>query len=516
MNGDAGTAVEPLPNILLITVDQWRGDFLGSAQQAFARTPNLDAMARRGTRFARHYTQAYPCGPARASLATGLYAHKHRSIGNGVPLDARHPTLFQELRRAGYRPTLFGYTDTTLDPRGKPALDPDKGDYENVCPGMAVDTLLTERATPWLAHLKRKGYPVPDPDAGRDGIFGQRAFGEPAAFAAEDSETAFLTNRFLDWLAVTGAAPFCAHLSYIAPHPPFAVAAPFHDRIAPADVSLPVRGASPAVEGGHRLIAQLLGAIDTKDFAPGLRGLARDADETTVRTVRAIYAGLALEVDHHLGRIFAALAGSGEDTNTIVIFTADHGEQLFDHWMLGKTGFYDQSAHIPLIIHDPRPSADGARGRTVTDFTQAIDLMPTILAFAGLRAPRNCDGASLAPFLAVEAPSGWRDAAHWSYDFRDTRSKRLERALGLPSEWCNLQVIRTERFKYVHCAGLAPVLFDLADDPDELVNRADDPGARALRLEGLDRMMTWRQRAEERTLTGMLCRDGRFTEDDEL
>ena len=68
-----------------------------------------------------------------------------------MPLDARHPTLFTELRRAGYRPTLFGYTDTTLDPRGKPPGDPDNGDYENVCPGMAVDTLLTERATPWLA-----------------------------------------------------------------------------------------------------------------------------------------------------------------------------------------------------------------------------------------------------------------------------------------------------------------------------------------------------------------------------
>ena len=176
---------------------------------------------------------------------TGLYAHKHRSIGNGVPLDARHPTLFTQLRRAGYRPTLFGYTDTTLDPRGKPARDPDNGDYENVCPGMAVDTLLTERATPWLADLKRKGYDVPDPDAGRDGIFNQRGFGEPAVFAREDSDTAFLTDRFLNWLGVAGATPFCAHLSFIAPHPPFAAAAPYGDTIDPADISMPLRGGSP-------------------------------------------------------------------------------------------------------------------------------------------------------------------------------------------------------------------------------------------------------------------------------
>lgn len=120
------------PNILLVTADQWRCDLLGSARHPFARTPHLDALAREATRFTRHYCQAYPCGPARAGLLTGLYPHKHRVVGNGVPLDARHATLFSELRRCGYRPTLFGYTDVALDPRNKPEQDPDNGDYENV------------------------------------------------------------------------------------------------------------------------------------------------------------------------------------------------------------------------------------------------------------------------------------------------------------------------------------------------------------------------------------------------
>ncbi len=240
------------PNILLVTVDQWRGDLLGirAAMPSPARRTSMP-WRWSATRFSQHYCQAYPCGPARAGLVTGLYAHKHRSVGNGVPLDARHPTLFTELRRAGYRPTLFGYTDTTLDPRGKPPLDPDNGDYENVCPGMAVDTLLTERATPWLAHLKAKGLRIDDPDAGRDGILPQRGFGEPAVFAAEDSETAFLTDRFLAWLAVAGAAPFCAHLSFIAPHPPFAAAAPFADAIHPRRSRCRSRGASPEIEAAQ-------------------------------------------------------------------------------------------------------------------------------------------------------------------------------------------------------------------------------------------------------------------------
>lgn len=501
----------PRPNILLITVDQWRGDLFGVAGHPFARTPNLDALAREGTRFTRHFCQAYPCGPARASLVTGLYPHKHRSIGNGVPLDARHPTLFTELRRAGYRPTLFGYTDTTLDPRGKPERDPDNGDYENLCPGMAVETLLTERATPWLADLKRKGYDISDPDAGREGIFGQRGFGEPAAFRSEDSETAFLTDRFLGWLGVVGSAPFCAHLSFIAPHPPFAAAAPYHDLIDPADVTMPVRGRSPDTEARQSpLVEALLAATDTRDFAPGLAGLAQAADEATVRKIRAIYVGLAHEVDHHLGRVFQALRDSGRWHDTLIVFTADHGEQLFDHLMLGKAGYFDQSAHIPLIIRDPREASNGGRGEAVVRFTESIDLVPTILAHVGLKPPRNADGRSLLPFCAGGVPPDWRNEVHWSYDFRNIRSKRMERALRLPSDWCNLQVVRTERLKYVHFAGLPPVLFDLRDDPYELVNRADDPAAQTLRVEGLERLLTWRQRTEERTLTGYLSQGGRL------
>ncbi len=215
-----------------------------------------------------------------------------------------------------------------------------------------------------------------------------------------------------------------------------------------------------------------------RHFVPGRDGLVRDQDEATVRKVRAIYAGLAMEVDHHLGRVFAALRDSGRWDDTVVVFTADHGEQLFDHWMLGKTGYYDQSAHIPLIIRDPRPASNAGRGQSVRAFTESIDVMPTLLALAGLDAPPNCDGASLLPFCAGRAPAQWRDEAHWSYDFRDIRSKRFERLFGLPSDWCNLQVVRTEKLKYVHFAGQPPVLFDLVEDPDELVNRADDPGAR--------------------------------------
>ena len=497
-------------DILLITVDQWRGTMLpGESKARLAPTPHLDALAREGVRFRNHFCQAYPCGPARAGLVTGLYPHKHRSIQNGVPLDARHPTLFTEMRRAGYRPRLFGYTDTTADPRQRVIGDPARGDYEGVAAGLDVDTLLTEAAVPWLAHLKARGYPVPHPEKGRDGIFAQRGFGEPAMFAAEDSEAAFLSDRFISWLGVAGPQPFFAHLSFIAPHPPFAAAEPFSDLVDPTDVDMPLTGATIDVEASqHPLIAEIIRSIDLAGFAPGLSGPAAAADEGTIRKIRAIYAGLAAEVDGQIGRIVAALKAARRFETTLIVFTADHGEQLFDHRLLGKTGYFDQSAHIPLILRDPRAQADAGRGTAVDAFTESIDILPTLLAATGLAPPHNADGRSLLDFCRGVVPSDWRDEAHWSYDFRDIVTRRFETAFGLPSHHCNLQAVRTSRLKYVHFAGMPPVLFDLAEDPGEMINRAADPAYGALLAEGRDRLLTWRMQHEDRALTQFLARDG--------
>lgn len=509
-------AASPDVNILFITVDQWRADLFDQARKAGLALPHLERLAAQGTSFAQHYCQAYPCGPSRASLVTGLYAHKHRSILNGTPLDARHPTLFTELRRAGYRPRLFGYTDTTLDPRGKSPQDPDLGDYENVTPGLVVDTLLTESATPWLADLKAKGYDIPDPDLGREGVFAQRHFTQPTIFAAQDSESAFLADRFLSWASVAGKAPWCAHLSFIAPHPPFAAPAPYCDKVAAHATQSPLRGADLSVEQAqHPLMQALLGEISAEGFAPGLSGLAKDVDAKTIAQVRAIYLGQASLVDDCLGRIFAALEEMGLDARTVIVFTADHGEQLFDHWMLGKAGYFDQSAHVPLIIRHPHPDFDAGRGRVVPQFTQAVDLMPTLLDMAALSAPRNCDGLSLLPFCKGETPTDWRDAVYWSTDFRDSAAAFAAQGITLPSDWCNLQVVRTERLKYVHFAALPPVLFDLQNDPQELVNRAQDPDYTALRLEGMDRLLSWRQRHEDRTLSGLRAVRGRLQNEDD-
>ena len=106
-----------MANVLFITVDQWRGECLGAAGHPIVQTPNLDRLAAEGVLFRRHYAQAAPCGPSRASLHTGQYLMNHRSALNGTPLDARFTNLALEVRNAGYDPVLFGYTDASPDPR---------------------------------------------------------------------------------------------------------------------------------------------------------------------------------------------------------------------------------------------------------------------------------------------------------------------------------------------------------------------------------------------------------------
>ncbi len=150
------------PNILLITADQWRGDCVQSLGHPCVQTPNIDRLAARGVHFTRHFGQASPCSPARASLYTGLYQMNHRVVGNGTPLDARHDTIALAMRRAGYRPTLFGYTDQSVDPRTVPPDSPWLRTYEGILPGFDVAQPLPEDPEPWLAWLKARGVAVPE------------------------------------------------------------------------------------------------------------------------------------------------------------------------------------------------------------------------------------------------------------------------------------------------------------------------------------------------------------------
>src|ERR1051326_2413071 len=130
--------------IPFISSDQWRGECLSILGHPMVKTPPPDQLAREGVLFRRHYAQCSPCGPARTSLLTGLYMLHHRSVKNGTPLDARHTNIALEVRKAGFEPTLFGYTDSCPDPRQFPPKDPALTTYEGVLPGMSVGLQLPD------------------------------------------------------------------------------------------------------------------------------------------------------------------------------------------------------------------------------------------------------------------------------------------------------------------------------------------------------------------------------------
>ena len=476
-------------NVLFITADQWRGECL-SCLGHLVQTPNLDALAREGTLFARHFANASPCGPSRASIHTGLYQHKHGVAFNGTPLAARHTNWALEVRKTGVEPVLFGYTDTTLDPR----LDHDP-ETEGILPGLTPIVQLGKSVwnpAAWVDWLTAKGYPIPasraelytktkDQPEWEDG--GKEA--APLDVPAELHDTWFMADQVLDY--IEGRSGWCVHLSLLRPHPPWIAPEPYNRLYPPGELPPFKRAADPADEAAqHPYLEHLMGL--------GYMQTSRNAP--LVQRMRSSYFGLMTEVDHNLGRLFAALKRSGAWGDTLIVFTSDHGEQMGDHWLMGKTAYFDQSFAVPLIVFNPDAEADPHRGKHIDAFTESVDLMPTLLDWFDIDSPTSCDGASLLPATRTgQLGDDWRTEAHWEYDF-GFRSFGARKALDLSPRQCKLTVIRDANSKYVHFAGLPPVFFDLANDPEETTNLAGDPRYRRQVQEAAGKLLSWRMAHE--------------------
>ncbi len=472
-----------MTNYLLVTLDQFRADCLSVAGHPVVRTPHLDRLADLGVRFARHYSQAAPCSPGRASLYTGLYQMNHRVVGNGAPLDRRFDNMAKAARRAGYAPTLFGYTDQSVDPREADGPDdPRLQSYEGVLPGFDVGSRLAAgdpRA--WLDWLVELGYPrFSDPDL---------ALASEPERPAEHSMAAFLTNDLLAWLKAQDG-PWFAHLSHFRPHPPYTAAGHFSTMYDPDQSPAPVA----ATQTPERLHAGLLRHPLMK--APD--------DAARMRELRAQYYGMISEVDHQLGRVWAALETLGQWEDTVVIVTADHGEQLGDQGLVQKAGYFEASYHILGIVRDPRRPE--GHGRVVESFTENVDIFPTLCDLMGIETPAQCDGHPLTLFLDGGCPSEWRTAAHWEYDWRTgyIGSKPQIRGRDLRAERANLAVRRDHQGAYVHFGDGRALCFDL--EADSSWRTAETRPARI--LEQAQAQLTWRAQHTERTLTGLLIEGG--------
>jgi len=499
--------------VLFISADQWRGECLSALGHPVVKTPHLDALAADGVLFKRHFSVTSPCGPSRSSMQTGLYLMNHRSGRNGTPLDRRHTNIAHEVRKLGFDPVLFGYTDTSADPRGLHPLDPSLRTFEGPLPGYRVGLLFPDYMAAWMNDLRAKGYQftgrqdvyqpkpgyVPPADRGHRFI--------PAIYRAEDSDTSFMTRAVIEWLGDHRQQDWFMHCVFLRPHPPVIAPEPYNARYDPADIALPWRKPSAQEEAAQHphlrhWIERFARPSAYDEHNPN--NLV-DMPDLELRQMRACYYGMMNEVDDAVGQIVAHLKATGEYDNTLIIFTCDHGEMGGDHYTWGKELYFDQSFYIPLLIRDPRPQARLAHGQQVAAITESVDLMPTMLDWLGSTVPAQCDGRSLLPFLEGRTPAKWRSEAHMELDFRmgPHAGFNAQETLQLEPDECQLAILRGDRWKYVHFAALPPLLFDLQTDPQEMHDLSNDPAHQPMMLQMAQKMLSWRLLHQEHVLTNL-------------
>lgn len=500
-------------NILFIMFDQLRWDYLGCYGHPHLETPHIDALAAKGVRFTRAYIQSPICGSSRMSTYTGRYASSHGATNNGIPLKVGEETMGDHLRRAGMDCWLVGKTHMRADVEGmkRLGLAPDTiiGARVSEC-GFDVferdDGMLPEGpdgsydpdgAKTYNEWLCAKGYESDNPwhdfaNSGldEDGNVLSGWFLKNSPMAANideaDSETPYLTGRGMEFMA--GArAPWCCHLSYIKPHWPYIVPEPYASMYGPEHV-LPVNRSEAERQNAHPVMK---GFMDTKV------GQAFSRDEVREAVIPA-YMGLIKQADDQMGRLFKWMEETGRMDDTLIVLTSDHGDFLGDHWMGEKTFFHDASTRIPLIIYDPSSEADATRGTVCDALVESIDLAPTFVELAGASVPDHVlEGESLVPLLHGKAQETQRQYVICEYDYSGAPVAAL---LNADIDDAQLFMVADKRWKLIHAeGGHRPILFDLLNDPDELV----DLGESAEHAEVIEtmyaRLFEWARRPAQRT-----------------
>jgi arylsulfatase A-like enzyme len=484
------------PNILLITSDQQRADCFGF-ENPHIRTPHIDRLARRGTRFSACITPNLVCQPSRASILTGLLPLTHGVWDNGIDLD---PVLGEQgfagtLARAGYDTAFVGKahfsTKATFTPTGTPECNKSQARYGPRWHGPYMGFGHAELAV--LGHIDNP-CPLERPPAGAyerwllDHLPGDeverlyRASLAPVTGAAQTwhsalpaawHSTTWIADRAIDWLRSRDATrPFCAWVSFPDPHQPFDCPAPWSFMYDPHDVPLPAhRGACDAASRPWWHQATLEGVPQLAD--PAMRDLrARvsripQQSDAQLAAMTANYYGMISHIDHHVGRMLEAMEAGGMLQDTLVIFTTDHGEMLGNHgyYLKGPWPFEDL-LRVGLVAAGPGVAAGCVVGEPVS----TLDLAATFYEYAGVAAPFALQGRSLKPLLGGAAQA--RDAAWSEWHVHPSRC-----GVGL-----RLRTVRTMRHKCTFELGSgAGELYDLVEDPQEMRNLFDDPGHATMR-----------------------------------
>jgi len=491
-------------NVLFIMCDQLRRDHL-SCYGGRVPTPHVDALAARGVVFDHAYVQSGVCGPSRMSYYTGRYVASHGATWNRVPLSVAEPTLGDYLHDMGRSVALAGKTHVMPDDDGlaRFGIAPDSPRGVRLRAGGFVEIDRYDGHLPpgpesgYADWLRARGYAGADPwhehviaasDGGRVVSGWQlRNAHLPARVAEAHSETAYMTDVALDWIRAQREAPWVLHLSYVKPHWPYLAPAPYHAMFRGADTGPIVHGPQDGTADEHPVMQAYRRHDECESFGR----------EDVARHVRPAYMGLVAQVDAHVGRLVAALAADGRLRDTLVVFTADHGEFLGDRGLGEKELFHDEVVRVPFIVVDPDERADATRGRREGRFVEAVDVVPTILAaLGGGETPYRCEGRSLLPLLRGQAPGTWRDAVYSELDYSFRRARLV---LGRRAGECRGTMVRTAEWKYVDWQGFRPQLFDLVRDPLEVHDLGAAPEMDGVRAGLRARLCDWRATRRNRT-----------------
>ena len=447
----AGPAGKDRPNILFLMADQYRADCLGADGNNVIHTPNLDRLAAEGARFRCAYTSTPSCTPARSGILTGLSPWHHGMLGYGQVAAKYKHELPAMLRDAGYytlgigkmhyypQRNLHGFHMTILDESGRAETPEFRSDYlswfYSVAPTLNPDATGIGRN-----DYRGKAYALPEQL-------------HPTRWTA-DVAVSFLKNYH-------SSEPFLLKVSFVRPHSPYDPPQRFMKMYENADVP-------PAAIGDWA--ARYAADTNPSNYSSWHGDFGQDQVR---KSRRAYYASVSF-VDEQVGRILKALEDRGWLDNTLILFTADHGDMVGDHYLWRKTYAFEASARIPMLIRWPK-SMTAPRGQVLTQPVELRDLLPTFMDAAGVAFdPNEFDGRSMLelvrgrtedwrPWIDLEHSQCYANAGYWN-------------------------ALTDGRMKYIHYASDGrDLLFDLQKDPSELHDLAADPQhAEALR--------TWRQR----------------------
>ena len=435
-------------NVILIMADQFRGDCLGCMGHPDVKTPYLDTLAAQGTLFDRAYSACPSCIPARAALHTGMSQEKNGRVGyeDGIAWDYSH-TLAGELSAGGYYTQCVGkmHVHPLRNLLGYHNVELHDGYLHYYRKSNVAWYEAQKQADDYMYWLKNeKGM---DADVIDGGPECNSWVTRPWMYEENTHPTNWVTSRAIDFLRRRDRdRPFFLTVSYVRPHPPFDAPKDYFDLYRSMTLRAPALG---DWENADEL--EKLGRVFNSVTGP--------SDPEMIRQAMIGYYACITHLDHQIGRLIQTLIDDGVYEDSLIIFTSDHGEELCDHHLFRKAMPYEGSTHIPLIISGKYARDANGNGQVCHSVVELRDLMPTILAFAGIAIPKCVDGESLLSLL--HDPSGRvREMLHGEHSF-EARS----------NHW---MVTQNDKYIWFSQSGREQY-FVLETDPRELHDRIQDP-----------------------------------------